>query len=459
MQGDARGPGQHDNAQRRPFQGQGGQHQQSRPTNQPARPAQQQGQAQGQGQGQQQPRKPTAAHKPSSDATHNILNQVLASGEASGKQASQANGKQQQQAHPQQQAGRQQQQQQQQQGQRQHGKHRDKQVAGKKRKHADVAVPDDDGIAGADSDEEGHVGEALALVLSREKQLQQEVAGRAQRPGADDSDDDYDFIAQVGVICDDGLVAGWLVGPHADSGCAPAGACRLALAGTMLASGIEQTWHVCMHLTLEPPTTFACRFLHQCTEEPHAAFSAAAHAHCQQLPAHLTPAHPPAHPTQARTAAMDLPNVVHMDDDDGGAPYMPLPGSPRKRKKKQRQGSEAGKAKPAVQHKSGELAHAATNMSDTARKEYFGGGSGGAAAAGSFAALGVAPALAEHLESLEFKVPTRVQQLALPVLLRGRDALVRAPTGSGKTLSYLVPIVNDLQVGGGGRARGGRTCL
>jgi ATP-dependent helicase YprA (DUF1998 family) len=153
---------------------------------------------------------------------------------------------------------------------------------------------------------------------------------------------------------------------------------------------------------------------------------------------------------------MDLPNVVHMDDDDGGAPYMPLPGSPRKRKKQQRQGSEAGKAKPAVQHKSGELAHAATgSMSDTARKEYFGGDSSGGAAAGSFAALGVAPALAEHLESLDFKVPTRVQQLALPVLLRGRDALVRAPTGSGKTLSYVVPIVNDLQVGGRARGKAG----
>ena len=29
-------------------------------------------------------------------------------------------------------------------------------------------------------------------------------------------------------------------------------------------------------------------------------------------------------------------------------------------------------------------------------------------------------------------------------MVRGRDALVQAATGSGKTLTYLAPIVNDL---------------
>jgi hypothetical protein len=119
---------------------------------------------------------------------------------------------------------------------------------------------------------------------------------------------------------------------------------------------------------------------------------------------------------------------------------------------------QAPKAKPSIQLKAGELAHAATNIPAATRQEYFGaeGGEqrGGAAAAGSFAALGVAAPLAEHLESLGFKVPTKVQQLSIPVLLRGRDALVRAPTGSGKTLSYVVPIAHDLQVGRAGAPRG-----
>jgi hypothetical protein len=216
MQGDSRRQPYQGHTQSKPGQPQGGEYQQSRPTNQPARPGQQQQQQQqglGQGQAQQQQRKPTPAHKPSSDATHDILNQVLASGDAAGKHAFHASGKQQQQqAHPQQQAGRQQGQQQQQQ-QRQHGKQREKQVAGKKRKHADVAVPDEDGIAGADSDEEGHVGEALALMLGREQTLQQEATRTAQRTGGDNSDSDEDFFAQVGAcLCPvAGMVQLWLM--------------------------------------------------------------------------------------------------------------------------------------------------------------------------------------------------------------------------------------------------------
>ncbi|EIE24630.1 DEAD-domain-containing protein [Coccomyxa subellipsoidea C-169] len=48
-------------------------------------------------------------------------------------------------------------------------------------------------------------------------------------------------------------------------------------------------------------------------------------------------------------------------------------------------------------------------------------------------------------KEINFVTPTRIQQAAIPVLLRGRDALVNAPTGSGKTLAYLAAIVNDLQ--------------
>lgn len=40
---------------------------------------------------------------------------------------------------------------------------------------------------------------------------------------------------------------------------------------------------------------------------------------------------------------------------------------------------------------------------------------------------------------------TTVQQLTIPVLLSGKDALVRSQTGSGKTLAYAVPILHSLQ--------------
>jgi len=39
---------------------------------------------------------------------------------------------------------------------------------------------------------------------------------------------------------------------------------------------------------------------------------------------------------------------------------------------------------------------------------------------------------------------TTVQQLSLPVLMNGQDALIRSQTGSGKTLAYAIPIVESL---------------
>ncbi|XP_046671153.1 LOW QUALITY PROTEIN: uncharacterized protein LOC124361158 [Homalodisca vitripennis] len=47
-------------------------------------------------------------------------------------------------------------------------------------------------------------------------------------------------------------------------------------------------------------------------------------------------------------------------------------------------------------------------------------------------------------ESFGVTKATVVQQLALPVLMSGKDALVRSQTGSGKTLAYAVPIVEAL---------------
>lgn len=63
---------------------------------------------------------------------------------------------------------------------------------------------------------------------------------------------------------------------------------------------------------------------------------------------------------------------------------------------------------------------------------------------GTWQGLGLDPAFCEHLHSLNYARPTKVQRGAIPPLLARRDALVRAPTGSGKTLSYLVPVVSDL---------------
>uniref|UniRef100_A0A8C6RST9 ATP-dependent RNA helicase n=1 Tax=Nannospalax galili TaxID=1026970 RepID=A0A8C6RST9_NANGA len=59
----------------------------------------------------------------------------------------------------------------------------------------------------------------------------------------------------------------------------------------------------------------------------------------------------------------------------------------------------------------------------------------------AFHELGLHP----HLVSVfSFGCPS-VQKQSIPVLLEGRDALVRSQTGSGKTLAYCIPVVQSLQ--------------
>ncbi|CAM6098811.1 unnamed protein product [Calypogeia fissa] len=66
--------------------------------------------------------------------------------------------------------------------------------------------------------------------------------------------------------------------------------------------------------------------------------------------------------------------------------------------------------------------------------------------AGRFHDLGLAESVADHLHGrMGFTAPTHIQQEAIPVILSGKDVLVNAGTGTGKTLVYLAPIVNALQ--------------
>ena len=49
-----------------------------------------------------------------------------------------------------------------------------------------------------------------------------------------------------------------------------------------------------------------------------------------------------------------------------------------------------------------------------------------------------------NVEKMNFKHMTMVQKLSIPVLLNNKDALIKSQTGSGKTLSYVIPIINKL---------------
>jgi ATP-dependent RNA helicase RhlE len=62
-----------------------------------------------------------------------------------------------------------------------------------------------------------------------------------------------------------------------------------------------------------------------------------------------------------------------------------------------------------------------------------------------FSQFALSAALQARLDANKFVTPTPVQAGAIPPALEGRDVLATAQTGTGKTLSFLIPIVEMLQ--------------
>lgn len=62
-----------------------------------------------------------------------------------------------------------------------------------------------------------------------------------------------------------------------------------------------------------------------------------------------------------------------------------------------------------------------------------------------FSSLGLSPALLKTLEQQGFTAPTPIQELAIPAILSKKDVLGIAKTGSGKTASYVLPLLTNLQ--------------
>lgn len=62
----------------------------------------------------------------------------------------------------------------------------------------------------------------------------------------------------------------------------------------------------------------------------------------------------------------------------------------------------------------------------------------------SFADLGLAPALLSAIQRANYEAPYPIQIEAIPALIQGRDLLGLAPTGSGKTAAYILPILQQL---------------
>jgi ATP-dependent RNA helicase RhlE len=62
----------------------------------------------------------------------------------------------------------------------------------------------------------------------------------------------------------------------------------------------------------------------------------------------------------------------------------------------------------------------------------------------SFYGLGIAPKILDVLERIKFKIPTPIQFKAIPLAIEGKDVIGIAQTGTGKTHSFAIPMVQRL---------------
>src|ERR1700721_1381964 len=61
-----------------------------------------------------------------------------------------------------------------------------------------------------------------------------------------------------------------------------------------------------------------------------------------------------------------------------------------------------------------------------------------------FSQMAISAYTKERLAFAKFSVPTPVQAAAIPQALEGKDVLATAQTGTGKTLAFLVPVIERL---------------
>jgi ATP-dependent RNA helicase DeaD len=64
----------------------------------------------------------------------------------------------------------------------------------------------------------------------------------------------------------------------------------------------------------------------------------------------------------------------------------------------------------------------------------------------SFDSLGLPPALIEALNDVGYETPSPIQAGAIPPLMEGRDLLGHAPTGTGKTAAFALPILANVAI-------------
>ncbi|CAO2828147.1 unnamed protein product [Amaranthus hypochondriacus] len=71
----------------------------------------------------------------------------------------------------------------------------------------------------------------------------------------------------------------------------------------------------------------------------------------------------------------------------------------------------------------------------------------------TFEELSLDPRLLRALNKKGIAKPTPIQQVAIPLILEGKDVVARAKTGSGKTFAYLLPLLQKLYTDSGSNTR------
>ena len=62
----------------------------------------------------------------------------------------------------------------------------------------------------------------------------------------------------------------------------------------------------------------------------------------------------------------------------------------------------------------------------------------------SFSTLGLAPEFLRAVADQGYTEPTPVQAEAIPLVLKGRDLMANAQTGTGKTAAFVLPMLQNM---------------
>ena len=65
----------------------------------------------------------------------------------------------------------------------------------------------------------------------------------------------------------------------------------------------------------------------------------------------------------------------------------------------------------------------------------------------TFAELGLSPKVQAAIDAAGYTTPTPIQAAAIPIAVTGRDVLGIAQTGTGKTASFVLPMITRLEIG------------